>query len=236
LAGTGFLAIFLVGLLGAGHCAGMCGGIVGALSAQGAGDRPAWSLHLGYNLGRILSYTLAGALVGALGGLGMAFGPVASIQLVFYVLANVMLVALGFYLMGLTRSLAVVERIGHLLWARIRPLTTRFLPVRRFGQAWALGMLWGWLPCGLVYSVLATALVSGSAERGALAMLVFGLGTLPNLLLAGILFTRFRRFAQASGVRLASGLLVLGFGLYGLFNATNLGGLLWRGVVAALGA
>jgi uncharacterized protein len=232
LADTGFVAIFLVGLLGGGHCAGMCGGIVGALAAQGSGGRAAWSLHLGYNLGRILSYSLAGALVGAIGGLGLAFGPVASVQLVFYILANLMLVALGFYLMGFTRSLAFVEKMGQTLWVRIRPLTARFLPARRFDQALSLGMLWGWLPCGLVYSVLATALVSGSASKGALAMLVFGLGTLPNLLLAGILFSRFRRFAQSSAVRMVSGLLVLGFGVYGLFNAASLGGLLWRGVVA----
>jgi uncharacterized protein len=232
LSETGFLAIFLVGLLGGGHCAGMCGGIVGALAAQDVGGRAAWPLHLAYNLGRILSYSLAGALVGAVGGLGLAFGPVASVQLVFYMLANLMLVALGFYLMGFTRSLAFVERMGQSLWARVRPLTARFLPARRFSQALPLGMLWGWLPCGLVYSVLATALVSGSAIRGALAMLVFGLGTLPNLLLAGILFSRFRRFAQAPAVRMVSGSLVLGFGLYGLFNAANLGGLLWRGLVA----
>ncbi len=229
---TGFLAIFLVGLLGAGHCAGMCGGIVGALAAQGPGGRAAWSLHLAYNAGRILSYSLAGALVGAIGGLGLAFGPVASVQVVFYVLANLMLVALGVYLMGFTRSLAFVERMGQSLWVRIRPLTARFVPARHVGQALPLGMLWGWLPCGLVYSVLANALVAGSAARGALVMLVFGLGTLPNLLLAGILFSRFRRFAQAPAVRGVSGLLVLGFGLYGLFNAVNLGGLLWRGQVA----
>jgi hypothetical protein len=232
LSGTGFLAIFLVGLLGVGHCAGMCGGIVGALAAQDAGGRPTWPLHLGYNLGRILSYSLAGALVGAVGGLGLAFGPVASLQLTFYVLANLMLVALGFYLMGFTRSLAFVERLGQSLWRRIQPLARRFLPARSFRQALSLGMLWGWLPCGLVYSVLATALVAGSATKGALAMFVFGLGTLPNLLLAGILFSRFRRFAQAPAVRIGSGLLVLGFGVYGLANAANLGGLLWRGVVA----
>jgi sulfite exporter TauE/SafE len=154
------------------------------------------------------------------------------VQLVFYLLANLMLVALGVYLMGFTRSLALVERMGQSLWVRIRPLTSRFLPARRVSQAWSLGMLWGWLPCGLVYSVLATALVAGSATQGALAMFCFGLGTLPNLLLAGILFSRFRRFAQAQAVRVASGLLVLGFGLYGMFNALNLAGLLWRGQVA----
>ncbi len=229
---AGFVAIFLVGLLGGTHCAGMCGGIVGALAAQGVAGRPAWPLHLAYNIGRILSYTLAGALVGAIGGLGLAFGPVAKVQLAFYLLANLMLVALGFYLMGFTRTLAFAERAGLSLWNRIRPLTHRFLPARSVKQALPLGMLWGWLPCGLVYSVLATALVSGSASRGAAAMFVFGLGTLPNLLLAGLLFSRFRRFAQAPAARTISGLLVLGFGLYGLFNAVNMAGLLWRGDVA----
>lgn len=228
---AGYAAIFLVGLLGGTHCVGMCGGIVGALASQGSAGRPSWSLHLAYNFGRILSYTVAGALVGAIGGLGLAFGPVAKVQLVFYVLANLMLVALGFYLMGFTRSLAFAERMGQSLWSRVRPLTSRYLPVRSIAQALPLGMLWGWLPCGLVYSVLATALVTGSAGRGALAMLVFGLGTLPNLLLAGILFSRFRRFAQSPIARMVSGLLVLGFGLYGLYNAINLGGLLWHGQV-----
>jgi sulfite exporter TauE/SafE len=228
LSDAGFVAIFLVGLLGGTHCVGMCGGIVGALSAQVGADRPSLPIHLAYNAGRIFSYVVAGSVVGAIGGLGMAFGPVASVQLVFYVLANLMLVALGIYLMGFTRSLAMIERFGHRLWRRIQPLTTRFLPVRGAAQALPLGMLWGWLPCGLVYSVLATALVTGSAARGALAMLAFGLGTLPNLLLAGVLFTRFRRFAQAPLARTISGLLVLGFGLYGLFYAARLAGILWR--------
>lgn len=227
---AGYAAIFLVGLLGGTHCVGMCGGIVGALAAQSAG-RSAWSLHLAYNIGRILSYTLAGALVGAIGGLGLAFGPVAKVQLAFYVLANLMLVALGFYLMGFTGTLAFAERMGQSLWNRIRPFTSRFLPARTVAQALPLGMLWGWLPCGLVYSVLATALVSGSAGRGALAMLAFGLGTLPNLLLAGLLFSRFRRFAQSPLARAISGLLVLGFGLYGLYNAMGFGSLIWHGEV-----
>lgn len=229
---AGYAAIFLVGLLGGTHCVGMCGGIVGALSAQVAGGRAGWPLHLAYNFGRILSYIVAGALVGAIGGLGLAFGPVAKVQLVFYVLASLMLIALGFYLMGFQRSLAFAEKAGQGLWRRIQPYTRRFLPVRNAGQAVSLGLLWGWLPCGLVYSVLATALVSGSAARGAMAMAAFGLGTLPNLLLAGLLLSRFRRFAQSPVARAVSGVLVLGFGLYGLYNAVNLGLLLWRGEIA----
>lgn len=224
-----YAAIFLVGLLSGTHCAGMCGGIVGALVMQTPGERAAWSFHLAYNLGRIGSYTAAGALVGAIGGLGLAFGPVARVQLAFYLLASLMLVALGFYLMGFTRSLAFTERAGQVLWRRIQPLTRRFLPVRHATQALALGTLWGWLPCGLVYSVLTNALVSGSAARGALALAVFGLGTLPNLLLAGMLFSRFRRFAQSRVARTVSGLLIMGFGLYGLFNAARMAILLWDG-------
>lgn len=232
---TGFLAVFLVGLLGGVHCVGMCGGIVGALSVQGPTPAAgAWRLHLAYNAGRIVSYAVAGALVGAVGSLGLAFGPLASTQLAFYVLANVMLVALGVYLMGFTRILGFAERFGQRLWRRLQPLTGRFLPARSPAQAFPLGMLWGWLPCGLVYSVLTTALVSGSALRGALAMVVFGLGTLPNLLLAGLLFTRFRRYAQAPAARIVSGLLVLGFGIYGLVNASSLGGWLWRSGAAGV--
>lgn len=225
-----FLAIFLVGILGGVHCVGMCGGIVGALASQTSTGRPVWRLHLAYNLGRITSYAAAGALVGSLGGLGKAFAPLASAQLAFYVLANVMLIALGIYLMGFTRVLGFAERFGQRLWRRLQPYTIRFIPVRQVSQAFPLGLLWGWLPCGLVYGVLTTALVAGSAGRGALAMLAFGLGTLPNLLLAGLLLSRFRRFTQMPMVRIISGLVVLGFGIYGLFHAANMGGWLWQGL------
>ena len=94
-----------------------------------------------------------------------------------------------------------------------------------------LGMLWGFIPCGLTYSILATALVTGSGARGAGLMLAFGLGTLPNLLLVGMLFKRFRDFTRNRKVRIASGVLVLGFGLFGLYHAPTLGGDLWSGVV-----
>jgi uncharacterized protein len=216
-----FVALFLVGLLGGGHCVGMCGGIVGALSMQGPGKRPGWMLHLGYNAGRIASYAAAGAIAGALGGLSLLAGPTLPLRQALYVLANLMLVAMGLYLIGMTGSLAWVERAGQGVWRRVQPLTARFLPARSVAQALPLGFLWGWLPCGLVYSALVSALATGSAVRGAGAMLAFGLGTLPNLLLAGYVFVRFRSFAQARAVRLLSGLLVLGFGLVGLWRAAN---------------
>lgn len=228
---NGFLAVFLIGLLGGTHCVSMCGGIVSALTVQLPRQRPALSFHLAYNLGRISSYAAAGAIMGAIGSMGLLLNGLLPIQMGLYVAANLMLVAMGFYLLGMTRLLAGVERAGHRLWARIHPYTRRFLPPRTGLQAYTLGLLWGWLPCGLVYSVLATALLSASAARGAATMLAFGLGTLPNLLLAGVTLARFRAVLKAQALRMIAGLLVMGFGLFGLANATTLGGRLWQGIV-----
>lgn len=229
---TGYLAVFLIGLLGGAHCVGMCGGIVGALTVRMPGQAaPGWSVHLAYNFGRLSTYTLLGAAMGAIGSVGMLYDGMLPVQLGLYVLANLMLVALGLYLTGFTRPLAPLERLGQGLWRHVQPLGRRFLPARSAAQALPLGMLWGLIPCGLIYSVLATALVTGSAVRGAALMLAFGLGTLPNLLLAGVLLARFRDVVRNARVRLLSGLLVLGFGLFGLYQAPSLGGRLWSGVI-----
>ncbi|MBK8400291.1 sulfite exporter TauE/SafE family protein [Propionivibrio sp.] len=216
---TSYFALFLIGLLGGTHCVGMCGGIVGALS-MGAGSRP--SLHLAYNAGRIVSYGAAGAIAGALGGASIAFSGQWPVRLVLYVLANLMLVALGLYLVGVTPALAFTERFGQKLWRHLQPLSRRYLPARGVAQAFPLGLLWGWLPCGLVYSALATAMTSGSAWHGAGMMLSFGLGTLPNLLLAGLLSTRLQEYAARPIIRLSAGLLVMAFGIWGLLAVTRL--------------
>ena len=229
---TGYIAVFLIGLLGGTHCIGMCGGIVSALTVQIPGQvRRQWPIQLAYNIGRISTYTALGSLAGAIGTVGLLLGDVLPVQMALYVLANVMLIALGLYLTGFTRLLAPLERMGHHVWRRVQPLTRRFLPARSPVQAFPLGLLWGFLPCGLVYSVLATALVTGSAARGAGMMLAFGLGTLPNLLLAGMLLKRLRGITRSTWLRSAAGLLVLGFGVFGLINASTLGGHLWSGVV-----
>jgi len=230
---TGFIAVFLIGLLGGVHCVGMCGGIVSALSTQTVqmpGSRSVFPVHLAYNLGRISSYVIAGALVGMVGSFGLLLSDMLPVQMILYLAANLMMIALGLYLTGFTHSLAFTERLGQTLWKHVQPLTRRFLPVRSVAQAYPLGLLWGWLPCGMVYGVLTAALLAGSAERGAATMLAFGLGTLPNLLLAGMLLQRLRRIVQARYVRLGSGLLVIAFGVWGLINATSLGGRLWAGI------
>lgn len=218
---TGFLALFLVGLLGGTHCVGMCGGIVSAMSM---GGQAGWGLHLAYNAGRILSYAVAGAVAGALGAASLGLEGQVPVRMVLYFIANLMLLALGLYLIGLSGALAFTERAGQALWRRVQPLTRRFLPVRGVAQAFPLGVLWGWLPCGLVYSALASALTAGSAGRGAAMMLAFGLGTLPNLLLAGLLLARLNGIVKRPVVRTVSGLLVLGFGIYGFFGLMRLSG------------
>jgi len=212
---SSYLALLLIGFLGGTHCVTMCGGIVTALAL---GAPASARLHLAYNAGRIASYTAAGALVGAIGETGIALSGQLPLRNVLYLFANLMLIALSFYLIGMTQALAFSEALGRRLWQHLQPLTRRYLPARTVAQALPLGMIWGWLPCGLVYSALATALASGSALQGAGLMLSFGAGTLPNLLLAGLLAARLQAYARQPALRRACGLLVLGFGVWGLIS------------------
>jgi sulfite exporter TauE/SafE len=137
-------------------------------------------------------------------------------------MANGLVILLGLYLAGLGRSVAGLERLGAALWRKVSPLGRRWLPVESVPRALAVGALWGWLPCGLVYSVLALALVSGSATRGAFVMLAFGLGTLPNLLAAGLAVGTLRTLLRRRGVRLAAGLAVAALGVWGMLRTPGL--------------
>jgi hypothetical protein len=228
---------FLVGLLGGVHCVAMCGGIVSALNlhpAQGAGLRvgPGGAavaaavaqapLHLAYSAGRIASYGMAGAIAGGIGGTAAMLQAVLPAQVVLAVAANGLVILLGLYLAGLGRSVAGLERLGAALWRKVSPLGRRWLPADSAPKALAVGAVWGWLPCGLVYSILALALVSGSAARGALVMVAFGLGTLPNLLAAGLAVGTLRALLRRRGVRLAAGLAVAALGLFGVLRTPGL--------------
>jgi len=227
---------FIAGLVGSVHCAGMCGGIVGAFSmaaprrtfpvAVVAANAPSLALDgavrvLSYNAGRIGSYMTAGALAGGLLGGVRQLAGAAPLQLGAYWLANLMLVALGLYLMNAWHGLARLESVGQLLWSRLQPLTRRLLPVDHPAKALALGALWGWLPCGMVYSMLASAMLSGSAASGAAVMLAFGMGTLPALITMGLFGNLLQAWTRRRGVRLGAGLLVLSFGLIGLARASG---------------
>lgn len=247
------LPAFLLGVFGSVHCIGMCGGIVGALSSaapRALPSRPVIAIRtvpamaelsrvLCYNLGRLSSYALAGALAGgiAAGVLRGAdvLGWLLPLQRAAYVAANLMLLLLGLYLTQWWSALARIERIGQGLWSLLRPLALRFIPVDTPARALALGALWGWLPCGMVYGVLLNAMLAGTAGAGALTMLAFGMGTLPVLLGAGLSGARLRQLAARAGWRRAAGLLVLGFALLGLLRASGLAGLgLQRGWLDAL--
>jgi sulfite exporter TauE/SafE len=216
-------AAFLVGLLGGVHCVGMCGGIVGALSSGlDPGIRLSrWrflSALLAYNSGRIISYGLAGLLLGLLGqqvGTLKIFGtfPVGR------VVGGVFMILFGFYLAGWWRALLVLEKAGTHLWKHVEPLGRRFIPVQGSGQAFMLGLVWGWLPCGMVYAVLALALASGSVLYGGLVMLVFGLGTLPLMVSMGFAIGALTRALQGRILRTLAGVTVMLFGLYTLLLA-----------------
>jgi len=209
------LSALLAGLLGGVHCVGMCGGIVAAFSFRADGSAPPFRLHLAYNFGRIVSYALFGALAGALGASLKLTGFV-PVQTLLYVLAQVVMILLGLYLGGFNQWVLVFERAGGALWRRVKPLFQKLLPVKTLPQALLAGAIWGWLPCGLVYSVLVSALAAGSAPSGAALMLAFGLGTLPNLLGMGLFARQIQPFMQQLWVRRAAGLTVAGFGVWGL--------------------
>ncbi len=214
---TSFLAAFLTGLLGGAHCVGMCGGIVAAMSFQ-SGARQPFNFHLGYSAGRIVSYTALGAIAGLIGSAAFLSDSLYPLQRVLYVLAQVMLILLGLYLAGLNQSIRVLEKAGGLVWRRVQPLLGKVMPVRNIGQAVVAGALWGWLPCGLVYSVMVMALAAGGALNGAALLLAFGLGTLPNLLLMGWAAENLRAFTRQTWVKRVAGLLVAAMGIWGLFQ------------------
>jgi sulfite exporter TauE/SafE len=145
--------------------------------------------------------------------------PVQTAQRVLLGLAGLFMVAMGLYLAGWWVGLGRLERAGGVLWRRLEPYGRRLMPVRHPGQALALGLLWGWLPCGLVYSTLVWSVSSGGAWQGAALMLAFGLGTLPNLLLMGVAAGAIARLARDARVRQVAGGAVLLFGLWTLWAA-----------------
>lgn len=209
------ISAFFMGLLGSTHCVGMCGGISAALSfALPAEKRQGLSLvgyQLSYNLGRIATYTLLGAIIGLLGS-----GLLAPWQHSPWprVLAGLFMLVLGLYLAGWWLGLQKLERVGGGLWKYIQPITQRLLPVNNPFKAVVAGGLWGFLPCGLVYSALGLALARAEPGASAASMLAFGLGTLPTLLLTGSLAGRLRELLQQTRVRQLAGVLVMAFGLW----------------------
>ncbi len=217
-------SVLLIGLLSSLHCLGMCGGIMGALSLSLPADIRNSRLHSGlyisaYNLGRISSYAMAGALAGAFGveilnGLGLEQG---SAHQLLRIAGVVFIVAIGLYLGGWFPQLIRLEKLGQPVWKKIQPLAHRLMPIKTPAQALLYGMLWGWLPCGLVYVVLLMSITAGSALQGALMMAAFGLGTLPSMLSAGVMSGWVRKLAQSARARQVVAIVLIVMALASLY-------------------
>ena len=215
------LAALITGLLGGVHCVGMCGGIVGAFSLQLPGKGPRFGYHLAANLGRLASYVIVGIIAGALGSTSVFLSQLFPAEKILYVIANLVLIALGLHLAGIWSGVLILESAGGGVWRRLQPLFKKLVPIQSIPQAFGAGMVWGWLPCGLVYSVLIMALASGNALHGGFTMLAFGLGTLPNLLLMGLFASRLQRWLARRGVRLGAGLIIAALGVTGLVHGLS---------------
>lgn len=217
-----FLSVFVVGLLSGVHCLGMCGGIVAALSfgvdAETRRKQNLLFLIL-YNLGRIGSYTLAGVIVGSIGSVLSQQFASHTVHQVLQTFSAAVMILMGLYLARWWLILTRLEQAGGILWRVIEPTARKLIPIRHAYQSLLVGVLWGWLPCGLVYSMLTMSLTSNSALQGGLLMLSFGLGTLPNLLLMGIFAANLQRFMHHPAIRIIAGLLVIAMGVYLLLNA-----------------
>jgi sulfite exporter TauE/SafE len=219
-----FVSALLMGVLGSSHCVVMCGGVVAMTCSAmplARRRRPVAQLPmlLAYNGGRITSYILAGTLAGAIGTTLQSVGAVQAATLGLRLAAGLMMIGLGLYLAGFGGALRWAEHAGAPLWRRIAPLAKRLVPVRGPLQAFALGSLWGFLPCGLVYAALASAVASGSVLGGAITMGAFGLGTLPMLLGMGSAAALLTRVVRGRRVRLAGALVVATFGLVQIGDA-----------------
>jgi len=208
------VSALILGLLGGGHCLGMCGGLMGALTLAIPREQRSRRLRLlaAYNLGRIFSYACAGLLIGLLGW-AVINSPGA---MLLRVVAALLLISMGLYLAGWWSGLTRIEGLGRWLWRFIQPIASRLLPVSSTPRALFLGALWGWLPCGLVYSTLLWAASQGNAWYSGLLMLAFGVGTWPVLLATGLAAERTHALLRRRSVRVAGGLLVIVFGLWTL--------------------
>lgn len=211
-----FVTAFLLGLMGASHCLVMCGGIAAAAStsANKHGNGRNISFLLLFNLGRILSYSIAGFLV-SIAGLWLAESHDIA-QQILRSLAGGLLILMGFYVARWWMALTHLESGGQFIWRYIQPLTRKLIPIKTQPQALALGLLWGWLPCGLIYSTLAWVAANGEPLKGALTMFSFGLGTLPGILAAGIFAQQLSHVISHKYFRQLAGILLIGYGIWTL--------------------
>lgn len=202
------LTLFLLGFFGGTHCVGMCGGLSSAFVLQLPQGLNRFGLIVLLNSGRLAGYILIGTLMGALSQIGSLLHHTHSLQLLLLTAANLLLLLTGLYLAGLSSLSAKIETLGKPVWRRLNPFLNKLLPIKSVSGCLAVGLLWGWLPCGLVYNASLYALGSGSALQGGLYLAAFGLGTLPNLLAIGAFAAQLQGFLRRRSIRLCAGLFV----------------------------
>jgi len=217
------IGAFLAGLLGGVHCLAMCGGWI-AIAGRPDATRPLlpaavlrrrqWLSQAG----RVSTYVVLGALAGAAGGAAFALA-LAPVQRGLYVAANLLLLVLALSIAFRGLTFVPLERAGLALFRRFLPVVARITRTDGLVSSYALGVVWGLTPCALIYSVLPVALLAGSAGDGALVMLAFGVGTLPNLLAAGWLMGRLQRWLDNAALRYGAAAVVGAFALLGLYRA-----------------
>lgn len=216
---TNLWAAILLGLAGASHCMGMCGGM--ALVLNSGGRQSVW-LAVAYHAGRLFGYTLVGAIVGAL----VSIAHFANLTLLLRLLAALLLMTIGLQTLGVWSLTQSLERWGGLAWTWIKPVITAFMPPAHVGHAAVLGAFWGFMPCGLVYSALAwTSSVSTNLLEASGLMLLFGLGTLPAMLGTTLAGQQASRILRARRVRQLLGVMLLGLGTWSF----------WLVIAAAMG-
>ncbi len=202
-------AALLLGLAASGHCLIMCGGISAALgmaTARRADGQPMRRLLLGYQLGRIASYTLAGLLAAGIAGGAIAYLDRDAVRSTLRAVTAIVLFGAALAAFGTLRGRLGASRV---IWSRLAPLGRRLLPVSTLPRAIAFGMIWGWMPCGFVYTVLLLATVAFEPWRGAATMAAFGFGTLPALVLGAFGAQRLGAWTGRTWMRSAAGTVLL---------------------------
>jgi hypothetical protein len=216
-------AAFLAGLAGGAHCAAMCGPLVGiACRARDGVSGGEWLRHaLAYNAGRIASYAMAGAITGAVGAGGLALRGEPLTQQVMLAAMGVSLIVMAAYVAGVAPLVRGIEAAGAVAWRRIGPVSRRFLPASTPARAFGLGLVFGWLPCGMVYVALIAALATAHPLHGALVMAAFGLGTLPNLLAISAWFRYATTWTRGRAARVLAAAVIAAVGIFGLAKAVE---------------
>lgn len=210
-------AAFVLGVLGSAHCVSMCGPIAGAVGCSGcAQGKTSWRNVLRASVGRVATYTLLGAVAGGLGYVLVSALPGTGFRTLVRIIASLAIMIAGLSLLGVSWPNAQLERAGAGLFRLVGPRFRRALHAGSSLRPWSVGLLWGLLPCGLVYSALALAVDSGSALGGALTLLAFGLATLPAPLAVGVFLQRSTHANAHRLIRHVGGVAAVIMGLLGV--------------------